>query len=213
MLQNFWPITARKKIKVVKPKSMNSTILSLRLAAIAARWMNALQYGRLRYGSFTYFPKPAQLHLFEQENAGDLRDGEILALLQSGKINQRALERKLGDCIRSVRLRRAFVANKIPNTHALDNLPSQFYDFSKVQGVCCENVIGYMPIPVGFVGPLRMNGDMFYVPLATTEGALVASTSRGCKALTEGSGVTAVCTKDAMTRAPVVRLPDISQAK
>ena len=84
--------------------------------------------------------------------------------------------------------------------------------YFQVQGVCCENVIGYTQIPVGVAGPLTVNGRQYYVPLATTEGALVASTSRGCKALTLGSGVTGICYEDGMTRAPVVQLPNCSKA-
>lgn len=53
----------------------------------------------------------------------------------------------------------------------------------QVQGACCENVIGYMPVPTGFAGPILVNGRNYCIPLATTEGALVASVSRGCRAI------------------------------
>src|SRR3989344_799402 len=58
----------------------------------------------------------------------------------------------------------------------------------------CEQMFGAVPIPVGLAGPLRIQfstGEMsdVYLPLATTEGALVASVNRGCKAVREAGGV------------------------
>ena len=83
------------------------------------------------------------------------------------------------------------------------------YDYSRVMGACCENVIGYMPLPLGIAGPLKVDGVMYPIPMATAEGTLVASTSRGCKALNAGGGVTTVLTYDGMTRGPAIDFPSI----
>jgi hydroxymethylglutaryl-CoA reductase (NADPH) len=86
------------------------------------------------------------------------------------------------------------------------------YDYSRVMGACCENVIGYIPIPLGVAGPLNIDGELYPIPMATAEGTLVASTSRGCKALNAGGGVTTVITQDAMTRGPAIEFPSITLA-
>ena len=91
-------------------------------------------------------------------------------------------------------------------------VPYTNYDYARVLGACCENVIGYMPIPLGIAGPLKIDGQLFPIPMATAEGTLVASTSRGCKALNAGGGVTTVLTADGMTRGPAIDFPSIVRA-
>lgn len=79
-------------------------------------------------------------------------------------------------------------------------------------GVCCENIIGYLPLPVGVAGPYTIDGQIYQIPMATTEGCLVASTSRGCKAISLGGGATTVLLSDGMTRGPVVEFASIVEA-
>lgn len=77
--------------------------------------------------------------------------------------------------------------NKILGFNPLNPEKEDFY--KSVYGKCCESVIGEVWLPVGIVGPVPLidneSGSVrnLYVPLATVEGALVASVNRGCKAL------------------------------
>lgn len=79
-------------------------------------------------------------------------------------------------------------------------------------GVCCENVVGFIQIPVGLAGPLKLDGEEFHVPMATTEGALVASTARGLKAITKSGGANSIVVNNGMTRAPLIRMPNVKRA-
>lgn len=69
-----------------------------------------------------------------------------------------------------------------------------------------EHFIGTVRVPVGIAGPLRVNGlhaaGDYYLPLATTEAALVASYSRGALAMTEAGGCTAMLLNEGVARAP-----------
>lgn len=75
-----------------------------------------------------------------------------------------------------------------------------------------EHFTGVAQIPVGFAGPLLMNGEHakgeFFIPLATTEGTLVASYNRGMKVIYESGGVKTTILDDAMQRAPVFHFED-----
>jgi len=80
-----------------------------------------------------------------------------------------------------------------------------------------ENFTGVAQVPIGVAGPLRVNGEFaqgdFYVPLATTEGTLVASYNRGMRVLAESGGVSATVVKRSMQRAPVFMFETARQAR
>lgn len=84
-------------------------------------------------------------------------------------------------------------------------------------GKNCEQMIGELTMPLGVVGPLRLvtgkaTAD-YFVPLATTEGALVASVQRGSKATYAGGGVKVLVNDRGMTRAPVFVVKNIDEGK
>ncbi|CAG9537256.1 unnamed protein product [Cercopithifilaria johnstoni] len=145
------------------------------------------------------------------DNCASLNDSEIKQLLNFGHLKQRDLEQKLGnDFLRAVSLRRSHFYETA--NISFQNLPFQQYDYSYVNGSCCENVVGYVPVPTGIVGPLLVNERKCFVPMSTTEGALIASTNRGCRAIFESGGVTARVYRNGMTRAPVVQFANVTRA-
>ncbi|KAH7910359.1 hydroxymethylglutaryl-coenzyme A reductase-domain-containing protein [Hygrophoropsis aurantiaca] len=152
-------------------------------------------------------PKPTSLAL------STLNDEEVILLAQNGKIAAYALEKVLGDLERAVTIRRALISRaSATKTLEYSDVPMANYDYSRVVGACCENVVGYIPIPLGIAGPLKIDGEQVHIPMATAEGTLVASTSRGCKALNAGGGVITVLNGDAMTRGPAIDFPSIVMA-
>lgn len=148
------------------------------------------------------------------KQAPTLNDEELIDLSLRGKIPGYALEKTLGDKTRAVKIRRAVVARSSPETAKLEHslLPYKHFDYDRVFGACCENVIGYLPLPLGVAGPLIIDGRQYYLPMATTEGVLVASTSRGCKAINAGGGCTTIVTADGMTRGPCVGFETLARA-
>ena len=99
----------------------------------------------------------------------------------------------------------------------LSNIGHHSLDVQRASRRNCENFIGVAQIPMGVVGPLKVRGKYadgdFYVPLATTEAALVASTNRGCAALREAGGAVVRIEDVGMTRAPVFRTSGIVQTQ
>ncbi len=78
-----------------------------------------------------------------------------------------------------------------------------------------ENLVGATQIPVGVAGPVAVHGEAVdgecYLPIATTEGALVASVNRGCSTIGAAGGATARITRRGMTRAPVFSVEDVAE--
>ncbi|PVU86723.1 hypothetical protein BB561_006585 [Smittium simulii] len=142
-----------------------------------------------------------------------LTDQELIVLVQTGLVPQYSLEARLEDHIRAVKIRRSILFDKMNKDENISfKLPYKSYDYSSVTNQCCENVIGFLPIPVGLAGPLLINDESLFIPMATTEGALIASTSRGCKAISLSGGVKSFLLNDGMTRGPCLELPDLSTA-
>lgn len=111
-------------------------------------------------------------------------------------------------------VRRQFLTEK--TNIELNNLGKFSIDPSSLPGNI-EHFTGVAQVPIGIAGPLLINGEHaqgeFYIPLATTEGTLVASYNRGMKLLYESGGVTTTVCDDAMQRAPVFIFPTARQAR
>jgi len=141
----------------------------------------------------------------------EMSDEEIVQLVNSGKLKFHNLEKDLNnDYVRAVKIRRDVVASK--SNASIEALPYQDYNYSLVDGQCCENVVGIVPIPVGVAGPILIDGREFFLPMATTEGCLIASTTRGAKVLSMAGGVKTQLMEDGMSRAPVLQCPNAGVA-
>ncbi|KAJ5863641.1 Hydroxymethylglutaryl-CoA reductase class I/II substrate-binding [Penicillium soppii] len=164
--------------------------------------------------------------LLKAKRAPILTDEELIDLSLRGKLPGYALEKSMEDenlmsrvdaFTRAVKIRRS-VVSRTPATSAITStleeskLPYKDYNYGLVHGACCENVIGYLPLPLGVAGPINIDGQNYFIPMATTEGVLVASTSRGSKAINAGGGAVTVLTGDGMTRGPCVTFPTLARA-
>uniref|UniRef100_A0A1J3DFK3 3-hydroxy-3-methylglutaryl coenzyme A reductase n=2 Tax=Noccaea caerulescens TaxID=107243 RepID=A0A1J3DFK3_NOCCA len=137
-------------------------------------------------------------------------DEEMVKSVIDGVIPSYSLESRLGDCKRAASIRRE--ALQRITGRSIEGLPLDGFDYESILGQCCEMPVGYVQIPVGIAGPLLLDGCEYSVPMATTEGCLVASTNRGCKAMYVSGGATSTVLKDGMTRAPVVRFASARRA-
>lgn len=112
--------------------------------------------------------------------------------------------------------RRKFLQSKLETD--LDNISKFSFTEEEVNGKNIENLIGATQIPLGVAGPIAISHQSsaisrHYIPLATTEGALVASVSRGCKAISESGGAYVALENMGVTRAPVFKTDGIEHSR
>src|SRR6059058_2193110 len=114
----------------------------------------------------------------------------------------------------AARKRQEFVRERTSVT--LEHVPHYSFD-PAITGGNIEHFLGVAQVPVGLAGPLLVDGEHargeFYVPMATTEGTLVASYNRGMRLLTESGGVRTTVVEDHMQRSPVFVLDDALRAR
>ena len=153
---------------------------------------------------------PAAVAPAPMPDGPDDGDEEIVAAVVSGALPSHRLESRLGDCHRAARLRRE--ALRRITGRGVEGLPFEGMDYQAILGQCCEMPVGYVQLPVGVAGPLHLDGREYHVPMATTEGCLVASVNRGCRAIAASGGAVSVLLRDAMSRAPALKMPSAKRA-
>ncbi len=137
----------------------------------------------------------------------------LLDRLRSGEIRLHELERHV-DAERAAELRRQYVTEE--TGAGLDPVGGAAFTAEQADSNV-ENLVGAAHVPMGVAGPVPVDGGAadgeFYLPLATTEGALVASVNRGLAAIRRAGGATARVTASGMTRAPVFRVNGVAAAQ
>jgi hydroxymethylglutaryl-CoA reductase (NADPH) len=113
-----------------------------------------------------------------------------------------------------IRQRQAFIEQF--SGKRLDHVTRYSFDAHQAKGNI-EHFTGVAQVPIGFAGPIKINGEHaqgeFIIPLATSEGTLVASYNRGIKVLNLSGGVKCTVVDDAMQRAPVFAFDDAAAAR
>jgi hydroxymethylglutaryl-CoA reductase (NADPH) len=146
-------------------------------------------------------------------DANPVRAGELAAQIEAGNLRLHELEDET-DADTAAAARRRVIESE--TDVSLDAVGEYGFPADRADANI-ENMIGAAQVPVGVAGPVAVDGGAVegdrYLPMATTEGALLASVNRGCSVLTEAGGATARVIKSGMTRAPVFRVTDVAEAQ
>lgn len=110
----------------------------------------------------------------------------------------------------AIEARQAFIRKHINNQNF--SLPKP--DDPEAYSGNIEGFAGFVTLPIGLCGPLKVKGQYadgdFYIPLATTEGALVSSVARGCQIITMSGGAEVRVVEDSLIRTPVFEFDTLS---
>ena len=139
---------------------------------------------------------------------------EIIEKLLAGEMKLYQIDKYTQTATEALDIRREFIERY--SDCKLDQISNYTLDMELAFAKNIENPIGTIQVPIGIAGPVTINGehakDDFFIPLATSEGALLASVNRGCSAITAAGGVNARVIGDKMTRAPVIKTESVVEA-
>jgi hydroxymethylglutaryl-CoA reductase (NADPH) len=139
---------------------------------------------------------------------------ELIDKIKKGDIKLHEIDKYTENIDESISIRRKFTEENC--NVELKNISNYSIDMKLASKKNIENPIGAIQIPLGIAGPLKVKGDYangeFYVPLATSEGALVASVNRGFSVIANAGGVVTKIIDDKMTRAPVLKAKSVTNA-
>jgi hydroxymethylglutaryl-CoA reductase (NADPH) len=139
---------------------------------------------------------------------------QIIGKLLNNEIKLHEIEKFTKTVDEAVDIRRSFIEEISKTT--LEHISNYSLNMEEAVKRNIENPIGTIQIPLGLAGPLKLKGEYakgdFYVPLATSEGALVASVNRGCSVISAVGGATVRIADDKMTRAPVIKAKSVDHA-
>ena len=139
---------------------------------------------------------------------------EIIEKLLAGEMKLYQIDKFTENATEALDIRREFIERH--SDCKLEKIADYTLDMELAFAKNIENPIGTVQIPIGVAGPLKVNGeyakDDFFVPLATSEGALLASVNRGCSAITAAGGANARVIGDKMTRAPAIKTDSVVEA-
>lgn len=143
-----------------------------------------------------------------------VEEKEIIQKLLNGEMKLHEIDKYTSTTDEAVEIRRKFV--EAFSNSSLDHISNYSLSMEDALKRNIENPIGTIQIPVGIAGPLEVHGEHadgdYFVPLATSEGALVASVNRGFSVIKLSGGATTRIIEDKMTRAPVIKTESVSEA-